>query len=390
MASESRLFHPLPLTPTITLTHRITMAPLTRFRATDAHVPANPLMATYYAQRAASLPGTLLVSEAAHISPAAGGFPHAPGVYNAAQAAAWREITDAVHARGGFIFCQLWAMGRAAKQALLDSDSELGGKGVRVHSASAVPIPAEEGNGEGDLPVEMTVEEIGERVREYADAARRAVGEGGFDGVEIHAANGYLVDQFLQDTCNRRTDGYGGSVENRSRFAVEVVKAVVEAVGAEKTAVRLSPWSRWQGMGMKDPVPQFEDVIGKINGLGLAYLHLVKTRIAGNKDVAGASDEEESLDFAVRLWDGPLMINGGLKPQGAKDMVDKEYKDRDVMAAFGRHYISNPDLPYRIKEGIELSHYDRATFYTPKTPVGYADQPFSKEFEALHGPQLLI
>jgi NADPH2 dehydrogenase len=214
--------------------------------------------------------------------------------------------------------------------------------------------------------------------------------EAGFDGVEIHGANGYLVDQFLQDRSNARGDEYGGSVENRSRFAVEVVKAVVEAVGAERTAVRLSPWSRWQGMGMKDPVPQFEDVIGKINGLGLAYLHLVKTRIAGNKDVPGASDEEESLDFAVRLWDGPLMINGGLKPQGAKDMVDKEYKDRDVMAAFGRHYISNPDLPYRIKEGIELSHYDRATFYTPKTPVGYADQPFSKEFEALHGPQLLI
>jgi NADPH2 dehydrogenase len=327
------------------------------------------------------------VSEAAHISPAAGGFPHAPGVYSAAQAAAWREITDAVHARGGFIFCQLWAMGRAAKQAVLDSEGQ---GGLRVHSASAVAIPAEEGNGEGDLPVEMTVEEIGERVREYADAARRAVGEAGFDGVEIHAANGYLVDQFLQDTCNRRTDGYGGSVENRSRFAVEVVKAVVEAVGAERTAVRLSPWSRWQGMGMKDPVPQFEDVIRKINGLGLAYLHLVKTRIAGNKDVPGASDEEESLDFAVRLWDGPIMINGGLKPQGAKDMVDKEYKDRDVMAAFGRYYISNPDLPYRIKEGIELSHYDRATFYTPKTPVGYADQPFSKEFEALHGPQVLI
>ena len=143
-------------------------------------------------------------------------------------------------------------------------------------------------------------------------------------------------------------------------------------------------------MGMKDPVPQFEDVIGKINGLGLAYLHLVKTRIAGNKDVAGASDEEESLDFAVRLWDGPLMINGGLKPQGAKDMVDREYKDKDVMAAFGRYYISNPDLPYRIKEGIELSLYDRATFYTPKKLLGYADQPFSKEFRALYGPQTLI
>jgi len=211
--------------------------------------------------------------------------------------------------------------------------------------------------------------------------------EAGFDGVEIHGANGYLVDQFTQDTCNQRTDGYGGSVEKRSRFAVEVVKAVAEAVGAERTALRLSPWSTWQGMGMADPVPQFEDLIGRIKGLGLAYLHLVQARMEGNDDRPASRDE--SLDFVVKLWDGPLLIAGGLTPRDARRLVDEEYRDKDVVAVFGRHFISTPDLPFRIKEGLDLNPYDRSTFYTPKTPVGYIDQPFSKEFEALHGSQVL-
>jgi len=374
---QTRLFEPLTLSPKITLTHRLAMAPLTRFRASDEHVPLVPLMSTYYAQRATSLPGTLLVSEATFISPSAGGFDNVPGIYNQDQIAAWRHVTNAVHAKGGFIFCQLWSLGRAAKAEVAEKE------GFKVHSSSAVPL-SDEG---AAVPQEMTVEEIRVRVQEYAAAARNAI-EAGFDGVEIHGANGYLIDQFLQDTCNQRTDEYGGSVENRSRFAIEVVKAVVDAVGAERTGIRLSPWSRFQGMRMQDPVPQFEDVIRKIKEFGLAYLHLVQTRIAGNTEAAAVGGDE-SLDFAVGLWDRPLLIAGGMTPRDSKYLVDEEFKGNDVIATFGRYYISTPDLPFRVKEGLDLNPYNRDTFYIPKSPVGYIDQPFSKEFEALHGSQAL-
>ncbi|KAK4126492.1 FMN-linked oxidoreductase [Parathielavia appendiculata] len=374
--SSGRLFEPLRLTPNITLSHRMAMAPLTRFRSDDDHVPIVPLMATYYSQRA-SLPGTLLVSEATFISKNAGGYDNVPGIYTAAQVAAWKKVTDAVHARGGFIFCQLWSLGRAATAAVAAKE------GFKVHSSSAVPMDEHPGT---VVPEEMTVEEIKERVKEYATAAKNAI-EAGFDGVEIHGANGYLIDQFIQDTCNRRGDEYGGSVENRSRFAVEVVDAVVQAVGAERTGIRLSPWSTFQGMRMKDPVPQFEDVIRKISGFGLAYLHLVQGRIAGSEDSGGA--DEESLGFAAKLWNGPLLIAGGLTAQSATSLVDEQFKDKNVVAVFGRWYISTPDLPFRIKEGIELNPYERLSFYAPKSPVGYIDQSFSKEYEAVYGVQTL-
>ncbi|KAK3307344.1 uncharacterized protein B0T15DRAFT_174375 [Chaetomium strumarium] len=375
--ANSRLFQPLKLTPQITLAHRMAMAPLTRFRADDDHVPT-PLMATYYAQRG-SVPGTLLVTEATFISPSAGGYGNVPGIYNAAQVAAWRKVTDAVHAKGSYIFCQLWSLGRAAKPEVAAKE------GFKVHSSSAVPM--EEG---APVPEAMTAEEIRARIAEYADAARKAI-EAGFDGVEIHGANGYLIDQFTQDTCNQRTDEWGGSVENRSRFAVEVTKAVVEAIGAERTGIRLSPWGRFQGMRMKDPVPQFEDVIRKIKGHGLAYLHLVDSRPLEDEAVdapSKANPERDSLDFAVNLWDGPILIAGGITSASAKSLVDERYKDKDVIATFGRYFISTPDLPFRIKEGLELNLYNRDTFYIPKSPVGYIDYPFSKEFEALDGARL--
>ncbi|KAK4144576.1 NADH:flavin oxidoreductase [Dichotomopilus funicola] len=354
------------------------MAPLTRFRATDEHVPVPALAGTYYAQRASSLPGTLLVTEGTFISPTAGGFENVPGIYNAAQIAAWRQVTDAVHAKGGHIFVQLWSLGRAADESVATKE------GFVVHSSSAVPIPD---SPSAATPVAMTIPEIRTRIAEYATAAKNAI-EAGFDGVEIHGANGYLVDQFTQDTSNQRTDEYGGSIENRSRFGVEVVQAVVDAIGAERTAIRLSPWSRFQGMRMQDPIPQFEDLIRKISVHGLAYLHLVQRRIDGSRDAPESTPVEgESLDFAVNLWNGPLLIAGSLSPNQAKSLVDEEYKNKNVLATFGRYFISTPDLPFRIKEGIPLNKYDRSTFYLPKSPVGYIDQPFSKEFEALHGAQ---
>ncbi|KAK4465797.1 hypothetical protein QBC42DRAFT_108118 [Cladorrhinum samala] len=383
-SSTSALFEPITLSSaTKPLGHRMALAPLTRFRANDDHVPIVPLMAEYYSQRASSLPGTLLITEATFVSPSAGGMDNVPGIWNQEQIDAWKAVTDAVHAKGGLIFLQLWSLGRAAFEKVAKKE------GFEVHSSSDIPIP-EEGSA---VPKAMTEEEIKQRVKEYATAAKNAVEGAGFDGVEIHGANGYLIDQFLQDTCNKRTDKYGGSVENRSRFALEVVDAVVEAVGAGRTGIRLSPYSTFQGMRMADPVPQFTDVIRKIGEKHqLAYIHLVQTRIAGNKTESKPDEEveEESLHFVLDVWKGPLLIAGGLTPESAKHLVDEEYKGRDVVAVFGRYFISTPDLPFRVKENIELNDYDRNTFYTPKSPVGYVDQPFSKEFEALNGVKAQI
>ncbi|KAJ9130353.1 FMN-linked oxidoreductase [Coniochaeta hoffmannii] len=371
---DSKLFKPLKVGKMV-LQNRIAMAPLTRFRSDDSHVPL-PIVAEYYAQRA-STPGTLLVSEATFMSHASGGYDNVPGIYTQAQIDAWRRVTDAVHARDSHIYCQLWDLGRAAKPDVAARE------GFAVRSSSATPMA--EG---AHVPVPLTTEEVRQKVRDYAQAARNAVAAG-FDGVELHAANGYLIDQFIQDVCNTRTDEYGGSVENRSRFAVEVVRAVVDAVGADRVGIRLSPLSTFQGMRMEDPVPQFVDVISKIRGLGLAYLHLVRSQISGNQDVQPRS--LDSLDWAVEAWgDAPVLLAGGLTSlEDASEVVDRQYPERDVVAVFGRYFISTPDLVFRLREGIPLNKYDRDTFYTPKSPAGYIDYPFSKEFEAKFGEQNL-
>ncbi|KAF2462860.1 FMN-linked oxidoreductase [Lindgomyces ingoldianus] len=364
--SQSRLFKPLKV-GNVTLNNRIAMAPLTRFRASDEHIPL-PMVAEYYAQRA-SVAGTLLVTEATFITKENGGYPNVPGIYNDDQIKAWRTVTDAVHKKGSYIYLQLWALGRVANPKVAEQE------GFTVKSSSAVALSADLAT-----PVPLTIPEIEETTKSYAQAAKNAIAAG-FDGVEIHGANGYLVDQFLQDKVNQRTDAYGGSIENRSRFALEVVEAVVEAVGAERTGIRFSPFSTFQGMRMDDPIPQFSDIISKINKFGLAYLHVVESRISGNADVV-ASDK---LDFAVNLFDGPLLIAGGFRPDSAKKLVDEEYPNRDVLVVFGRYFISTPDLVFRIQEGIALNEYDRQQFYNPKSADGYTDYPFSQEFLASTG-----
>jgi 2,4-dienoyl-CoA reductase-like NADH-dependent reductase (Old Yellow Enzyme family) len=361
--SDSRLFQPLKI-GNVTLQHRIAMAPLTRFRADEKHVPL-PFVKEYYAQRA-SVPGTLLITEATLISQQAGGYAGVPGIWTKDQIAAWKEITNAVHEKQSFIYLQLWALGRVADPGNAKEE------GIEIRSASA--IPQSEG---ATVPKELTQEEIKSFVDDYAQAARNAV-EAGFDGVEIHGANGYLIDQFIQDNSNQRTDAYGGSVENRSRFAIEVSKAVVDAVGAEKTGIRLSPWSPFQGMLMKDPIPQFTDVVNKLKPLKLAYLHLVESRVSGNADVEGS----EKVDFAIEAWNNtsPVLLAGGFKPDSAKKTVDETYKDKDVVIVFGRSFISTPDLPFRVKNGIALTPYDRNKFYNAGEKEGYLDYPFSPEF----------
>ncbi|KAK8085947.1 Chanoclavine-I aldehyde reductase [Apiospora phragmitis] len=362
MADSSKLFQPLKVGNN-QLQHRLAMAPLTRFRADGDHVPL-PMVKEYYEQRA-SVPGTLLITEATFISPQAGGYPNCR---------AWKDVTDAVHAKGSFIWVQLWALGRVANPDVLKKENAE----FKVKGAS--PLPEAEGK---TVPAEMTEQEIQEFVRDYAQAARNAVELAGFDGVEIHGANGYLVDQFLQDVTNRRTDCYGGSIENRSRFALEVAKAVVEApgVGPERVGIRLSPWSPFQGMKMADPVPQFTHVINGLKQLKLAYLHVVESRVGGNLDVP-EENVAERVEFAVEAWanTSPVFIAGGFTPASARKVVDEEHPGRDVVVVFGRYFISTPDLPFRIREGIELAPYDRDTFYNAGEEKGYLTYPFSEEF----------
>ncbi|KAK7978728.1 NADH:flavin oxidoreductase NADH oxidase [Apiospora saccharicola] len=343
------------------------MAPLTRFRADGDHVPL-PMVKEYYEQRA-SVPGTLLVTEATFISPQAGGYPNIPGIYSPEQIRSWKQVTDAVHAKGSFIWVQLWALGRVASPDAL-----------KAENPDFKPLPEAEGK---TVPEEMTTSEIQQFVRDYAQAARNACELAGFDGVEIHGANGYLIDQFTQDVSNKRTDNYGGSVENRARFALEVAKACVEApgVGPERVGIRLSPWSPFQGMKMADPVPQFTYLIENLKTLKLAYLHVVESRVGGNLDVPDAKSAEK-VEFAVKAWDrtSPVFIAGGFTPDSARAVVDEEYKDHEVVVVFGRYFISTPDLPFRVQKGIELAPYDRDTFYNAGEEKGYLTYPFSNEF----------
>jgi len=292
-----------------------------------------------------------------------------PGIWNAAQIAGWKKVTDEVHKKGSSIFVQLWALGRASSEATLKKEL---GPDAKVVSASNIPFEG------GATPTPLTEDEIWEYVGLYKQAALNAV-EAGFDGVEIHGANGYLVDQFLQDVSNQRTDQWGGSVENRARFGLEVSKAVVGAIGAERTGIRMSPFSTFQGMKMKDPVPQFSYYVEELKKLKLAYIHVVESRIAGNADVP----QTETIDFLVDIWGktSPVLLAGGFNQDSAYKTVDEEHKDSDVVIVFGRYFISNPDLVFRVKEKIPFADYDRSTFYLKKQERGYTDYPFSKEWE---------
>lgn len=361
--SQSNLFKPLKI-GNMQIQHRIGMAPLTRLRATDDRIPT-PLMKEYYSQRAA-VPGTLIISEGTMPSAAsAGGFSNAPGIWREDHVDGWRKITDEVHAKGCYIFCQLFAMGRAADTDIAKKER------VSIVAPSAIPI-----DDSAPVPQAMTLEQIKDSVRKFVDASKNAV-RAGFDGVEIHCANGYLIDQFAQDVSNKRDDAYGGSIENRSRFVDEIINAVVDAIGAERVGLRLSPFSTFQGMRMEDPIPQFSDIIKNASRSGIAYLHLVEARISGAVDSASTAD---SLDFAYKLWDGPLLIAGGYTPSEARRLVDEEHPEKDIVVIFGRHFISNPDLVFRIKNGLELSPYNRQTFYSYMSAEGYVDYPFSKEY----------
>ncbi|KAJ6479016.1 hypothetical protein C8R45DRAFT_1063279 [Mycena sanguinolenta] len=359
----SKLFEPIKV-GNMTLQHRIVLAPLTRCKADETHVPYLPLVAEYYGQRA-SMPGSLLITEATLIAARAGGYVHVPGIWSPEQIAAWKSVTQAVHAKDSFIFMQLRAYGLAANHAQLQSEDP----SLPYVSASDVPLSSRTG------PLRaLNVAEIKEYVGLYAQAAKNAI-EAGFDGIEVHGANGYLVDQFLQDVSNKRTDEYRGSVENRARFALEVVDAVSAAIGSERTAIRFSPWSPFLEMGMPDPLPTFSYVISElaVRYPVLAYLHLVEPRVSGNSSREATA--HESNDTLRALWaPRPFVRAGGFTRKNALEAAES-----GDLIAFGRLYISNPDLPARLEKDVPLTAYDRSTFYLvgENSPRGYTDQEFA-------------
>ena len=314
------------------------------------------------------MPGTLIINEATLISARTASAKYMPGIWTPAQIAGWKRITDAVHAKGCKIFCQLIHQGRAGNPEVLAKS------GFQVQSSSALPIsPAHA------TPVAMTEEDIAQTISDHVTAARNALAAG-FDGVEIHGANGYLLDQFLQDTCNKRTDRWGGSIENRARLHIEVTKAIAAAIGADKTAMRLSPYSDFQAMLMDGPEPTFAYLLDQLKPMGLAYLHLIEARISGNDDADCGG--QKTVRWMVEQWGNatPVLLAGGFTPESARTAVDELYKDYDVSIVFGRHFVSNPDLVFRIRDGVALEEYDRSSFYTPGLAKGYTDYPFSHQF----------
>lgn len=364
----AQLFSPIKVGQ-LELKHRVVMAPLTRMRAPNNVVQKEHI--EYYKQRA-SRPGTLIITEATFISPEASGYPLAPGIFSTEQRDAWKPVFEAIHSQGSRVYVQLWALGRAAFKADLES------RGLPFVSASNVPEP--NNNPGSPAPRPLTVEEIDQYVENYVKAARLAI-EAGADGVEIHAANGYLLDQFFHENTNLRTDQYGGSIENRARFALRVVDAISEAIGADRVGIRLAPWNIFNSME-KTPLTlaQFAYIAGELqtranNGKTLSYIHVVEPRWAVVKDVNDVLEVEGSNEFFRSIWKGVLIRSGGYKVDLAKEHTEKDPK---TLIAMGRYFIANPDLVNRLERGIELNPYDRSTFYDYKTrDQGYTDYPFA-------------
>ncbi len=357
--STTDLFDPVKL-GALELANRIVMAPLTRSRTEgDAGVPG-PMNAQYYAQRASA---GLIISEATNISPQGRGYAYTPGIYNDAQVEGWRGVTRAVHDAGGRIFCQLWHVGRISHPSMQPGDA------LPV-APSAVKPEGQAFTNTGFQPLvtprALDLEEIPSVVDQYrhaTDCARDA----GFDGVEIHAANGYLIDQFLRDKTNRRNDAYGGTIKNRTRFLAEVVETVTRTWASDHVGIRFSPLSPANDIADSDPRPVFEAAVEVINRFGLVYMHVVEGATQGPREVPGGFD----LQLLRKAFEGMYMANNGYdldmamraRAEGAADLI-----------AFGRPFIASPDLVERFKTGAALAEADKETFYGGDAH-GYTDYP---------------
>ena len=335
------------------------MAPLTRMRADRSSFAPRPLNAEYYGQRATQ--GGLLIAEATPVMVSGRGNPGEPGIYSEAQIEGWRGVVDAVHARGGLIFLQLWHVGRV-------SHSSFQPGGALPVAPSAVPITAAgmmAMTSDGKMvpyetPRALETEEVAQVVEAFRQAAINAR-EAGFDGVEIHGANGYLLEQFLQSHTNLRTDRYGGSIENRARLLLEITQAAIGVWGAGRVGVRLTPYGIANGSGEADPMPLYTHVVQALDQLGLAYLHFIEPRSSGaGRAEVNWQNVPSAMVLFRPLWRGVLVTAGGFTGESAEAAIAQGYADA---IAFGRIFISNPDLPRRLQHGFPLTPYNRATFY---------------------------
>ena len=350
----------------VSVKNRVFLAPLARNRAQPDGVPGD-LAATYYAQRAS---GGLLITEATQVSAMGKGYINTPGIYSDAQVARWKEITDAVHAQGGKIFLQLWHVGRISHVSLLPAgEVPLAPSAIKADSQTFT----DQGPTDVSEPREMTQEDILKTVAEYKQAAENAKAAG-FDGVEVHAANGYLLDQFLQDKTNQRTDNYGGSVENRFRFLGEILDVVVDIWGADRVGVRLSPTGTFNDMGDSDVAATFGYVIEQLNQRNLAYLHMVE-KFPG---IDSGDAEQKLLTSLRRKWNGFYIANGAFDGDNGESAIESGYADA---IAYGRPFLANPDLPERLQAGAPLNEADANTFYGGGAE-GYTDYPFMADAKA--------
>ncbi len=360
------LFDPIQL-GAISAPNRILMAPLTRGRSVGEHVPVSELKAEYYSQRATA---GLIIAEATGITQEGLGWPSAPGIWSDAQIEAWKPVTKEVHDAGGRIILQLWHMGRLVHPDFLG--------GARPVSASATTAPGDAHTAEGKKPYaearSLETSEIPRVVSDYVHAAKNAIAAG-FDGVQIHGANGYLIDQFLRDNSNFRTDQYGGSIENRIRLLREVTQAVVDAVGAERTSVRLSPNGETQGADDSNPVALFTAAAATLQEIGIAFLELREVKPYGN---FGQTEVPRVSPEIRKVFTGPLVLN----QEYTKELADADLASGLADAiSFGRPYISNPDLVDRLRIGADLTPDNYRTWYSPGAE-GYTDYPFLQNVDA--------
>jgi N-ethylmaleimide reductase len=366
MTDHKALFSPTTL-GSLKLKHRVIMAPLTRSRSIQPDSVPGDLMREYYEQRASD--GGLIISEATNISLTSRGWLGAPGLYSDQQVKGWNQVVSAVHAKGGHMFAQLWHTGRSSHIAMTGGATPVSASVDSTYWMNPNHLVSVPGGWVQPSPHRaLSVEEIATIVQDYLEAAKRAM-DAGFDGVELHAANGYLVDQFLQDGSNKRTDEYGGSLENRTRLLSEIVRGLSSVWGADRVAVRIGPYGTWNGMSDSNPNALFAHVAEALDHFGLAYLHLIEPRVSGSDDVktSGPLAAERLRPF----YKGKLIAAGGFEPNTAEYAVSTGILDA---VAFGRYFVSNPDLPRRIADRLELASYDRSTFYTFDR-FGYTDYP---------------
>jgi N-ethylmaleimide reductase len=357
MTTPSKLLEPYKLGP-ITLPNRLVMAPLTRNRAVEGLVPS-PLAVEYYGQRASA---GLLISEATQVSQQGQGYQDTPGIYSREQVAGWRKVTDRVHARGGRIFLQLWHVGRISHTSLQpNGGAPVGPSAIRAKGKTFV------GGTFTDIsePRALDVLEIPGIVESFKRGAANAL-EAGFDGVEIHGANGYLLDQFAKDGANKRTDIYGGSIENRARLMLEVAKVVTAEAGAERTGIRISPVTPSNDISDSNPQPLFDYIVDHLNALKLVYIHVIEGATGGPRDVA-------PFDYLAlrKRFKGAYVANNGYDFDLANKVIAAGEAD---LIAFGKLFIANPDLVERLKRGAPLNAPDKATFYGGDAK-GYTDYP---------------